>query len=133
MKYYMSKINIDLSNILSDYELSPKDIDRLKSLHLRNKLLENNKDSYTQLIIPMSIYNLIESGPYFDGSNAMPDFINGSYLVGMFHNFSCHVDLNLHPGTIIMRHDRQMSREKKIDTILSDVDFINEIIFEVKY
>lgn len=127
------RVYLDLHNLSNGFEMSQHEEKILKSSHLKSKLVENNYDSYKYLMIPVSIYNLIEVSPWFNMSMSSLKDISGPFFVGTFYNFECYVDMYLDPNTIIMKYNTVEYRDKKIDTILNDIDFVNEIVFDVVY
>jgi hypothetical protein len=130
-------MNIDLVNIgnSSDGQFARTDhqIQLLKISNLYKELSKINSDlnaNFNYLIIPMEIYNIIENHHIFkekDRSDSLSIMIDFPYYVGKFGTFDCFVDLMTNYNEVIMSYDRQISRNNKIDYIIKDIIFINDL------
>lgn len=119
-------MRIDLTNIGNGYALNAYEMMVLKGSHLHKGIVNANTNDFNYLIISMSVFNAIDSHPMFTPWSDAKS-IEGPYYVGRLGTFECYVDLHLPPNTILMQYDKQVSRDKKIDTILNDVDVLTEV------
>lgn len=116
--------NLDIAE--TDYEFR-----KLKS----NKLMtEINKRKQEQnfMIIPMSIYNILETNSSF----VYPT--NDSFLtnnkdeellrfVGSIYHIDVYLDILAPPDSITLSYDKSIMRDNKIDAILNNVELKEEI------
>lgn len=122
-------MKIDISNVGNGHELSDYEMNVLKTSHLRSRLDDinyNMKSEFNYLIVSMSVYNAIECNPRFKPSYTEKVF-DGPHYIGMFGTFECYVDLLLPSNMVLMQYDKRIARDKKIDTILNDVDVVTEV------
>ena len=88
------------------------------------------------MIVPMSIYNILETNNYFrsldslSNSNSIRN-INGIYEdlrhMGSINGIEVYLDLISPSDTIILKHDRSIMRDNKINSILNGEELKEEI------
>lgn len=129
-------INIDLKNIGLGHELSNWDNVVLRSGHLYQSLIkENTERKFNYLIMSIDVYNIIETHSYFknattDGNKKELDSIT---YVGDIGEFKCYADIHMPIKSILMKYDKQISRDNKLESILNDSELINEVKFKIDY
>ena len=120
-------MRIDLTNVGNGHALNSYDMMVLKGSHLHKGIVSVNSDTkFNYLIISMNVFNAIDSHPMF-APWSDDKSIDGPYYVGKLGTFECYVDLYLSPNTILMQYDKQIARDNKIDSILNDINVINEV------
>lgn len=126
---------IDL-NTLPDYKgfnISIYDANLIKSNKLITEVVRHkNKTGQNFMMIPVSIYNLLENNPAFDDSKSLESNdltikLNSLIYVGSIYGIDVYLDFYLPSDTIILKYDKSVMRDKKIDSILNDTE-INEDI-----
>ena len=88
-------------------------------------------ENYNYIIVPIAIYNMIENHDMFQGELTTPDD-NNLYFVGNWYHFSVYVDMLMQSNQILMRYDKQTTRDIKIDKILNNIEANEELTVEVK-
>lgn len=117
-------MEIDFSKLVYSQCESWREEQDLKAGHLI-KFLRPLYSKGNQIIIPMTVYNMIESNDNFK-SFVSKESVDAKFEVGQFFLWRCFVDLNLNPDTIIINWDRQKKREFKIDSLLNNTDYNSE-------
>jgi hypothetical protein len=121
-------MEIDLNDIPvvmveTDYENM-----RLKSNRLIKEIqffrTSKNLD-HNFMIIPMSIFNIIETNDHFRHSLYESD-VNRLY-VGDLLGFKCYLDITQPPDTITLSYDKSIMRDNKIESILSNRELKEEV------
>jgi hypothetical protein len=104
-----------VENYISEYQLKSSKL--FKNINSINSKM-NKK--YNYIIIPMSIYNIIECDIRFRPTSIS----EGVYLrkVGTIGDIECYLDIYLPPDQIIVSWDKQTARDVKIDNILNGID-----------
>ena len=104
-----------VENYINEYQLKSSKI--FKNINSINSKM-NKK--YNYIIIPMSIYNIIECDIRFRPTSTS----EGVYLrkVGTIGDIEFYLDIYLPPDQIIVSWDKQTARDVKIDNILSGID-----------
>ena len=119
---------IDLTNIPIGVAESYRDLYILKSAEMY-KELNKMKKKYNFIIMPISVYNIIECHQYFE-----PCHINNNeviFKVGNFCGYECYVDMFIKDNRVIMSHDKQAMRENKINSILGISDLEKDLEIEI--
>jgi len=119
---------IDMSNIPIGVAESYRDLYILKSAEMY-KELNKMKKKYNFIIMPISVYNIIECHQYFE-----PCHINNNeviFKVGNFCGYECYVDMFIKDNRVIMSHDKQAMRENKINSILGISDLEKDLEIEI--
>lgn len=116
-------MEIDLTDIPTGYSESYMDEYRLKSGKLFKDINSINSEmvkKYNYIIIPMSIYNIIECDDRFKPSPISAE--SNLRKVGSIGDIECYLDIYLPPDQIIISWDKQTARDVKIDNILNGID-----------
>ena len=124
--------DVNLSYAETSFELA-----QLKSNTLIKKItIQRNKTGQNFMIVPMSIYNILETNNYFrsldslSNSNSIRN-INGIYEdlrhMGSINGIEVYLDLISPSDTIILKHDRSIMRDNKINSILNGEELKEEI------
>jgi len=125
--------DVNLSYAETSFELS-----QLKSNTLIKKItIQRNKTGQNFMIVPMSIYNILETNNYFrstldslSNSNSIRN-INGICedlrYMGSINGIEVYLDLISPSDTIILKHDRSIMRDNKINSILNGEELKEEI------
>jgi len=114
---------IDLSDIPFVHSGSYRDECRVKGNKLLtelNRININMSTKHNYIIIPVSIYNLLEINDSFISLEKSANTYDGPIKVGLIGEFICYLDIHLPPNEIIVSWDRQTSRNVKLDSILND-------------
>ncbi len=85
---------------------------------------ENFNPKRNYMIIPMRIFNIIENHESFNHLNLIDEKFKSSnlYLIGMVCGIECYLDLEMVSNSIILTWNKQVSREIKLDSLLSNID-----------
>lgn len=125
--------DVNLSYAETSFELA-----QLKSNTLIKKItIQRNKTGQNFMIVPMSIYNILETNNYFrstldslSNSNSIRN-INGICedlrYMGSINGIEVYLDLLSPSDTIILKHDRSIMRDNKINSILNGEELKEEI------
>ena len=125
--------DVNLSYAETSFELA-----QLKSNTLIKKItIQRNKTGQNFMIVPMSIYNILETNNYFrstldslSNSNSIRN-INGICedlrYMGSINGIEVYLDLISPSDTIILKHDRSIMRDNKINSILNGEELKEEI------
>ena len=125
-------MEIDLNDIPLGVAVNQKEIDILKSAKIYKELLKiDTRHNY--LILPMSVFNIIENHQYFEPVNVVWDNSKPSlYKVGNFCGYECYVDLYLQ-DTILLSHDKQKMRDNKLNSILESEEVIKDVEISITF
>jgi hypothetical protein len=85
-----------------------------------NRINIGMEKRYNYLIIPISIYNIIECSDYFTSNKDSVINDDNLRLVGSIGEFQCYLDMCLPSNEIIVSWDKATSRNIKIESLLSD-------------
>lgn len=125
--------DVNLSYAETSFELA-----QLKSNTLIKKItIQRNKTGQNFMIVPMSIYNILETNNYFrstldslSNSNSIRN-INGIYEdlrhMGSINGIEVYLDLISPSDTIILKHDKSIMRDNKINSILNGEELKEEV------
>lgn len=118
-------MEIDLRNNYSNLNLSYKDEYQVKGNKLLtelNRININMSIKHNYLIIPISVYNIIECVSSFIPFNS--NNTNHSILtkVGSLGEFEIYLDIYLPPDQILVSWDKQTARDVKINSLLKGID-----------
>lgn len=125
-------MEINLKDIKGHDEMRYRELNMSKSVHLYQEVNSINEEIETKfnfIIMPMNVYSILEGHPSFKEDTI--DYEVGIYYVGDLLEFRCYVDLTLPKDQIILRYDKQTSRENKLNSILKDSEMINEMTIKV--
>ncbi len=106
--------NIPYDNYVNEYKIKTDTL-----LSYINKINDEMSIKYNYIIIPMTVYNIIECSDYFK-SNRYDVLDNDLRKVGTIGEFECYLDIYLPPNEILISWDKSTSRDVKIESILSD-------------
>ncbi len=115
----LSVTHLDLLNYTYEYKI--KSIRLLTALNQLNISMDKK---YNYIIMPMSVYNIIECSEHF--KSVKYDLENQSNLkkIGFLGDFECYLDIYLEKNEIIISWDKSTARDIKIDTLLSSSNLI---------
>jgi hypothetical protein len=105
----------DISNYMNEYKVKSN-----KLLTELNRINIGMEKRYNYLIIPISIYNIIECSDYFTSNKDSVINDDNLRLVGSIGEFQCYLDMCLPSNEIIVSWDKATSRNIKIESLLSD-------------
>jgi hypothetical protein len=120
-------MKIDLNDIPIGIAETEFELNRLKSSKIC-KDISNINNGRNYLIVPMSVYNILECHSLFIGSRI--DNPTSIFKVGEIMGFDVYVDLYL-KNEIILSTDKQQMRENKINSILENTELINDISIDI--
>lgn len=130
---------IDLSKIPLGYSENYLDEYRLKSGRLItsiNKInierIMENKTKYNYIIVPISVYNIIECSDLFR-SYKYSETEDGLKRVGTVGDYEIYLDIYLPSNEIILSWDKQTSRDIKINSILFSKDDSKEKRIKINF
>lgn len=115
-------MEIDLSRMPLGQVDSLYDLDRMKAGYIMkdiNKLNESCEIKYNYMIIPMSVYNILEHHPAFL-SRKIESELDGLWNVGTIFGYECYLDMLMPTDQISVYYNKQIARDLKIDSILED-------------
>ena len=90
--------------------------------------MQRNKTGQNFMIVPMSIYNILEANDSF--KFAPLDSLMSEELLrhmGSIYDIEVYLDLFSPSDTIILRYDKSVMRDNKIDAILNNSKIKEEI------
>lgn len=123
-------MEIDLNDIPNGISETNYENMRLKS----NKLIKefqfyrnSKKLDHNFMIIPMSIFNIIECNHHFKHSHINATMDLGILYVGDLLGFKCYLDITQPPDTITLSYDKSIIRDNKIESILNSEKLKQEI------
>jgi hypothetical protein len=106
---------IDLTNVPIGVAETHRDLYILKSAEMYKELNKMER-KHNFIIMPISVYNVIECHQYFEPCQV--DIDEGIFKVGDFCGYECYVDMMITDNRIIMSKDIQSMRDNKINAIL---------------
>lgn len=127
-------MEIDLRKVGMGVEMNRIEEMSLKSSHLLreiNRITITLEENFNYIIIPISIYNMIENHELFISRKTEPND-ESLYHVGTWLEFEVYVDMLMQPNNILMRYDKQTRRDIRISKILNDISDMEELTIEVK-
>jgi len=105
------------------------ELSKLKSNKLIKEIvMQRNKTGQNFMIVPMSIYNILEANDSF--KFARLESLMGEELLrhmGSINGIEVYLDLFSPSDTITLRYDKSIMRDNKIDVILNDSKLKEEI------
>lgn len=78
---------------------------------------------YNIMIIPMSIYNIIENDLRFHISKLDDPSMDDLRFLGSIYDINVFLDFMLPPEKIVLKFDKMESREKKIESLFGETLF----------
>lgn len=114
-------MEIDLSRMPLGQVDSLYDLDRMKAGYIMkdiNKLNESCEIKYNYMIIPMTVYNILEHHPAFLTKKIKESEPDGLWSVGTIFEYECYLDMHMPADQISVYYDKQITRDLKIDSIL---------------
>lgn len=131
-------MEINLRDILGGEEIDSTDPNRGDSILKAYKFVNDisviggsYKPNMNFLIVPMSIFNIIEFYPKFIPKFNRSNELESLFSVGSIPNFEIYLDLYMPSDEVILYWDKQMVRDNKINSILDDFENHNELIIDV--
>lgn len=127
-------MEIDLRKVGMGVEMDRYQEMNLKSSHLlreMNRISITMEENFNYIVIPISIYNMIENHELFVSRVTKPTDEN-LYHVGTWLEFEVYVDMLMQPNNILMRYDKQTRRDIRINKLLNDISDVEELTIEVK-
>ncbi len=122
-------MTIDLTKIPIGISFSERDINRLKSGLIQRSIF-NMKEKYNFIIMPISVYNIIENHQKFESCHVdITD--NGVFKVGNFCGYDCYVDMMILDNRIILSKDLQSMRDNKINSILGISSLVKDLEIDI--
>ena len=114
-------MEIDLSRIPLGQVDSLYDLDRMKAGYIMkdiNKLNESCEIKYNYMIIPMSVYNILEHHPAFLNKKIKESESDGLWNIGTILGYECYLDMLMPIDQISIYYNKQIARDLKLDSIL---------------
>ena len=114
-------MEIDLSKIPLGQLYCQNDMDRMKDGYIMrdiNKLNDSCDIKYNYMIIPMSVYNILEHHPSFLSLKIKDSEPDGLWKVGTIFGYECYLDMYMPIDQISIYYNKQITRDLKIDSIL---------------
>jgi hypothetical protein len=105
------------------------ELSKLKSNKLIKEIvMQRNKTGQNFMIVPMSIYNILEANDSFKFAR-LESLMSEELLrhMGSIHGIEVYLDLFSPSDTITLRYDKSIMRDNKIDVILNDSKLKEEI------
>ena len=102
---------------------------QLKSNRLiKEIIMQRNKTGQNFMIVPMSIYNILEANKSFKYAS-LDSLMNEDPLrhMGSINDIEVYLDLFSPSDTIILKYDKSIMRDNKIDAILRGEELKEEI------
>lgn len=106
------------------YELTKAKSNKL----IKEILVQKNRTGQNFMIVPMSIYNILESNTSFKFAKLESLFSQKNLRhMGSIHEIEIYLDLFSPSDIITLKHDIRIIRDNKIDSILNNVKLKDEI------
>lgn len=121
-------MEIDLNDIPIGIAETHRELYMLKSAKIYKEIKKMDK-KHNFIIMPMSVYNIIECHQYFEPCHIHTP--EGIFKVGIFCGYECYVDMLLTDNRIIMSKDKQAMRENKINSILGISDLEKDLEIDI--
>jgi hypothetical protein len=121
-------MEININNIPIGVAETHRELYMLKSALIYKEIRKMDK-KHNFMIMPMSVYNIIECHQYFEPCHISPS--DGIFKVGDFCGYECYVDMLLTEDRIIMSKDKQAMRENKINSILGISDLEKDLEIDI--
>jgi hypothetical protein len=121
-------MEINLNDIPLGVAETHRELYMLKSALIYKEIKKMDK-KHNFIIMPMSIYNIIECHQYFEPCHISTS--DGIFKVGDFCGYECYVDMLLTEDRIIMSKDKQAMRENKINSILGISDLEKDLEIDI--
>jgi hypothetical protein len=105
------------------------ELSKLKSNKLIKEIvMQRNKTGQNFMIVPMSIYNILEANDSFKFAR-LESLMSEELLrhMGSINGIEVYLDLFSPSDTITLRYDKSIMRDNKIDVILNDSKLKEEI------
>ena len=105
------------------------ELSKLKSNKLiKEIIMQRNKTGQNFMIVPMSIYNILEANDSFKFAR-LESLMSEELLrhMGTINGIEIYLDLFSPSDTIILRYDKSIMRDNKIDVILNNSELKKEI------
>ena len=105
------------------------ELSKLKSNKLIKEIvMQRNKTGQNFMIVPMSIYNILEANDSFKFAR-LESLMSEELLrhMGTINGIEIYLDLFSPSDTIILRYDKSIMRDNKIDVILNNSELKKEI------
>ena len=105
------------------------ELSQLKSNKLIKEIvMQRNKTGQNFMIVPMSIYNILEANKSFKFAT-LDTLMNEDSLrhMGSINGIEIYLDLFSPSDTIILKYDKSVMRDNKIDAILNNDNIREEI------
>ncbi len=128
----LSKIPLGYSeNYLDEYKLkSGRLITSINKINIERVL--ESKTKYNYIIIPISVYNIIECSDLFRAYK-YSETEDGLKRVGTVGDYEIYLDIYLPSNEIILSWDKQTSRDIKINSILFSKDDSKEKRIKINF
>lgn len=101
-----------IENYQDEYKLKSN-----KLVSYLNRINMNMKNKFNYIIIPVTVYNILECNDRFKPIFYYNDYENLK-KVGTLGEFEVYLDIHLQPDEIILSWDKSISRDVKINNIL---------------
>jgi len=115
---------IDLNDIPIGIAETHRELYMLKSAKIYKEIKKMDK-KHNFIIMPMSIYNILECHQYFEPCHV--NMNEGIFKVGDFCGYECYVDMFITDNRIILSKDKQAMRDNKINSILGISDLEKDL------
>ena len=105
------------------------ELSKLKSNKLIKEIvMQRNKTGQNFMIVPMSIYNILEANDSFKFAR-LESLMSEELLrhMGSINGIEVYLDLFSPSDTITLRYDKSIMRDNKIDAILNNSELKEEI------
>ena len=120
---------IDLNTDNLKFAETSYEVNKLKSNNLIKEVVHQyNQTGQNFMIVPMSIYNILESDDYFKFAS-LDSLMSEELLrhMGSIYGIEVYLDLFSPSDTIVLKYDKSVMRDNKIDAILNDDKLKEEI------
>ena len=114
-------MEIDLSKMPLGQVDSLYDLDRMKAGYIMkdiNKINDSCEIKYNYMIIPMSVYNILEHHPAFLNKKIKESESDGLWNIGTILGYECYLDMLMPTDQISIYYNKQIARDLKLDSIL---------------
>jgi hypothetical protein len=123
-------MTIDLNKDTNlNYAETSFELAQLKSNRLIKEIvMQRNKTGQNFMIVPMSIYNILEANKSFKFA-PLDSLMDEDILrhMGSINGIEVYLDLFSPSDTIILKYDKSIMRDNKIDAILNGEEIKEEI------
>jgi hypothetical protein len=125
-------MTVNLKSNISEHLIS-NSFTAIKLLAELNRINLKMKNKYNFIIVPISIYNIIEPCRLFQSKPEILNSNTGLRDIGFFGNFECYLDIYLPSDEILLLWNKSIERDMKINNLLKGEEIEKEKRIKLLY